>query len=289
MESKCISAPRSVNPYAVQCTRRNGTGRTTAESSRPVLSIHLPAQSPACRGYIAGGHQISDAALTMYARPGHPAAYDTARNKKKTRIDTGRLDSAPAGRAYTPDRTRCDVKPLHLHRWSWSRGWWTQEGRILCAAGSAGARPPAVILVGYEFSIRTTRNEDRSRSRPSGRSTRGKRLIIGHPPVAVMHRHVTLSDGGDPAARAGGRPPSGALRRPVPVPAVCNKRTYCSVIRRSGHPANPGAVSSLARSHGRAVTMTTELKKGKTKKKAERTSTWTIRLAIRPHTSTPTV
>jgi hypothetical protein len=198
MESKCISAPRSVNPYAVQCTRRNGTGRTTAESSRPVLSIHLPAQSPACRGYIAGGHQISDAALTMYARPGHPAAYDTARNKKKTRIDTGRLDSAPAGRAYTPDRTRCDVKPLHLHRWSWSRGWWTQEGRILCAAGSAGARPPAVILVGYEFSIRTTRNEDRSRSRPSGRSTRGKRLIIGHPPVAVMHRHVTLSDGGEP-------------------------------------------------------------------------------------------
>lgn len=164
-----------------------------------------------------------------------------------------------------------------------------KEGRrILCAAG---ARPPAVILVGYEFSIRTTRNEDRSRSRPSGRSTRGKRLIIGHPPVVVMHRHVTLSDGGEPRrdpapvrAREGDRR---RVRRPVPVPAVCNRRTYCTVIRRSGlrtpSESGPGAgaVSRLARSHARAVT--------KTKKKAERTSTWTIRLAIRPHTSTPTV
>lgn len=129
MESKCISAPRSVNPNAVHTTEPN----CSQYSSPNVLSIHLPAQSPACRGYIAGGHQISDAACFDHVRPARTPSRIrySKKQKNKTRIHTGRLeDTAPAGRALI-HRTGHDAMSNRCTCTAGRglAGGWTHEGR----------------------------------------------------------------------------------------------------------------------------------------------------------------
>lgn len=92
------------------CSAHDGTELAAAVlQSYPY--IYLPSPLPAGGMYIAGGHQISDAACFDHVRPPRPPSRIRYSKKQKkntyTHWTTGHCHGGPC--INTPDRTRCDA------------------------------------------------------------------------------------------------------------------------------------------------------------------------------------